>query len=97
MASLQLAVWDTAASTATGPVLQEEVVTISATSAQSSVITGTNIYRTVRIYADTDCFVTWGSNPTALTDGTEGRMIGANNPEYFQIVSGDKIAVIERV
>jgi len=96
MASLQLTVFSNANSTAAGDVLQEEVVTVSGTSAQSSVITGSGNYRVVRIYSDVDCFLTWGSNPTALTDGPAGRFIGANNPEYFRLQAGERFAVIER-
>ena len=53
--------------------------------------------RSIRLFALADCYVTWGSNPTALDDGTEGRILNAGNPEYFSIKAGDKIAVIERV
>jgi len=97
MATLQISVWDDAGEVALGPVLQEQVVTISGTSAAStSAIPGNNQTRRVRLYADTDCYVTWGADPTALSDGSDGRMIGANNPEYFSINSGHKVAVIER-
>jgi hypothetical protein len=97
MASLQLSVFSNASSTAAGDVLQEEVVNISNSSVQSNVIVGSNNYRVVRMYADVDCFVTWGSDPTALSDGTDGRFIGANNPEYFRLQAGEKVATIERV
>jgi hypothetical protein len=98
MATLQLTVFEVAASTALGDPLQEEVVTVGAGSLTSNVIVGSgNVRRTVRLYTDTDCFVTWGESPTAKTDGTAGRMLGADNPEYYNIQSGHKIAVIERV
>lgn len=96
MSTLQLTVFSSASQTAQGNVIQEEIVTYTATSVQSNVIDGLTLYRIVRLYSDADCFVTWGSNPTALTNGTEGRYIGANNPEYFSIPSGEKIAVIQR-
>ncbi len=97
MATLQISVWDDAVEVVLGPVIQEEIVTITGTSAQSNVIVGTAQTRRVRLYSDADCFVTWGANPTALADGTAGRMMGANNPEYFELNAGVKVAVIERV
>lgn len=96
MASLQLTVFSNATSTAVGDVLQEEIIAVSGTSAQSNAITGSGNYRVVRMYADVDCFITWGSNPTALSNGTGGRFVGANNPEYFRLQAGEKVAVIER-
>lgn len=97
MATLFFAVFADAKETAKGPVLQEGTVTISGTSAQSAVITGSNrAIRRVRLFADTNCFVTWGENPTAKTDGTDGRPMGSENPEFWDIESGYKIAVIQR-
>jgi len=101
MATLFITVWDSAKEVALGAPLQEEVVAIGAGSLQSNVITtqsdGRVTHRRVRLYADADCFVTWGSDPTALNDGSAGRAMGADNPEYFEITAGEKIAVIERV
>ena len=96
MATLFIAVFETAGSTAIGPPIQEEVVAVGAGSLQSNVIVAGRD-RIVRLFTDTDCFVTWGANPTALIDGTEGRPLGLDNPEYFQIPAGDKIAVITRI
>lgn len=97
MPSLQITAWNDAVSTSMGDVLQEEIVSIGAGSLQSGVIVGSGVFRKVRMYADSDCFVTWGANPTATTDGTSGRFLGANNPEYFQLEAGERVAVIERV
>ena len=100
MATLFIAVWGDATETLIGEPIQEVAVTITGTSAQSDAITGPSgrtVNRLVRLYTDADCFVHWGDNPTALTDGTAGRALGADNPEVFGIVSGQKIAVIERV
>jgi len=96
MATLQLTVFADATQVALGPVLQEEIVTYTSSSVQSNVITGSGLTRLVRFYSDADCFVHWGSNPTALTNGTAGRYVGANNPEYFSLSAGEKVAVIER-
>jgi len=98
MPTLQLTVWESAAEVALGDLLLEEVITISGTSAPSaSVIPGTKRNRRVRLFSDTDCFVTWGpGTPVAKTDGTEGRMLAAESPEYFAIPAGEKVAVILR-
>ena len=99
MATLFITVWGDATQTLLGEPIQEEAVTISGTSAQSSAILGgvNKAMRRVRLYTDTDCFVTWGTDPTALTNGTAGRALGADNPEVFGVESGQRIAVIERV
>lgn len=99
MATLFIAIWGDASQTLIGKPVDEFTVTISGTSAQSAAFTQGNnkVMRRVRLYADVDCFVTWGTNPTALTDGTEGRPLGADNPWTVGIESDQKIAVIERV
>ena len=99
MATLYIAVWGDATQTLIGEPVQEATINIGATSTQSAVISGgvNKAWRRVRMYADVDCFVHWGSDPTALTDGTAGRPLGADNPEIFDIESGQRIAVIERV
>ena len=97
MADLFISVYRVAGSTAFGSPQQEEKVAIGAGSLTSSAITGARGRRIVRLYADADCFVTWGSSPTALTDGTEGRPMGADNPEYWNMPVGTIIAVINRV
>jgi hypothetical protein len=98
MATLFISVYEAAGSTALDDPLQEEVVTVGAGSLRSNAISGPgNKKRTVRLFTDADCFVTWGEDPTALTDGSEGRPMGAENPEYFSIQAGHKIAVIQRV
>lgn len=100
MSNLYFTVWDTAAEVANGPVKNEGAIAIAGTSAQSSAVvdaTGGNRSRRVRLFAEAACFVTWGDNPTAVSDGTDGRAIGAENPEYVEILANQKIAVIQRV
>ena len=101
MALLQISVYVSATEVLEGVPIQEEVITIGAGSLTSNVISGPttkNIpLRRVRFYADADCFVTWGDDPTALTNGTEGRFLGADNPEVWSVKAGQKVAVIERV
>lgn len=100
MATFFFASWDYASEVAVGDPHQESTIAIGGTSAQGAVITtGTGQSRhrcRVRLFADTKCFVTWGADPTALNDGTDGRPMGVENPEYVDIEAGDRIAVIER-
>ena len=97
MATLFFRVWESAAEVALGQPIQEDVVNIAASSTQSSVISGTGKKRRrVRLFADSNCFVTWGENPTAQNDGSDGMPMGSENPEYVDIESGHKIAVISR-
>jgi len=97
MATLFIAVWEDAEEVALGNPIQEMTVDIGVASAQSDAISGTlNKRRRVRLFADGNCFATWGADPTALNDGTDGRPLGASTPEYFDIQSEHKIAVIER-
>lgn len=97
MATLYFCVWEGAAAKATGDPVQEGTVTIAGTHNESATITGTGRkVQTVRLFADTNCFVTWGSNPVAVNDGSDGRPMGSENPEYFNIEAGYKISVISR-
>ncbi len=98
MATLFAGVWNGAAETLVGEPIQEFAVTITGTSAQTVALTShsNEVLRQVRVFSDTDCFVTWGSDPTATNDGTSGRPLGAENPEVFGISSGAKLAVIAR-
>ncbi len=99
MSNLFIAAFGDAKEVAFGSPIQEQVVSFTTPSVQSAVLTvhvPAKMYR-VRILADADCFVTWGDDPTALIDGTNGRPVGANNPEYFGIPSGQRLAVIQRV
>jgi hypothetical protein len=99
MATLFIAVWGDASQTLIGKPIQEITVAIGGTSAQSdAIVQGNNkAMRQIRIFSDTDCFVTWGDNPVAKNDGSDGRPMGAENPGTFGIESGWRIAVIERV
>lgn len=98
---LQISVFENAQEVLFGSPIQEEVVVIGAGSLQSNAVSGSTSapvpIRRVRLFADADCFVTWGDNPIALTTGAGGRALGAENPEIFGIPAGQKIAVINRV
>lgn len=96
MATLTITVWGDASQTLIGEPLQEMTVAIGAGPLASGVITGgvNKAMRRVRLFADADCYVTWGENPTAAAGNIP---MGAENPEVFGIQSGHKISVIERV
>lgn len=97
MATLQFTVFEHANEVALGVPLQEGTIDIAGTSTQGAVIVGSNRRRRrVRIVCDSAAWVTWGENPTALSDGSEGRMMGAENPEYFDLEANHRIAVIQR-
>lgn len=98
MADMYYTVFADANSVARGDVLAEGKVTMSGTSASSSAITGdTGESRIVRIFCDGNAYVNWGDAPnTATNDGTGGRIIGSENPKYFEIKAGQVISVIER-
>lgn len=94
---LYYTVWNTAAEVANGPVLNEGSITITGTSTQSSAAmdtSGGNRGRRVRVFATEKCFVTWGANPTA--SASDGRPIGEENHEYFDIPADELLAVISR-
>ena len=100
MADLFFTVWDTAAEVANGPVKNENKVAIAGSSTASAGVvdgTGGNRSRRVRLWAGAACYVTWGESPTAVNDGTAGRPLGAENPEYFEIRADHKIACIQKV
>ena len=97
MATLFISVFADATTTLLDKPIQQMTIAVGAGSLQSSAITGTGKFKKlVRLFTDTDCFVEWGENPTALTDGSAGMPLGAENPEIVGVRAGDIIAVIER-
>ena len=89
-------VWTDAKEVALGPVEQQMSAAIGATSVTvGSIARGTSLPRKrVRFLANVDCYVAWGLSPVA--SATSVPLVG-NSPEYFDIPSGEAIAVIERV
>ena len=97
MATLFFTVFSGAVEVAAGDPIQEDKVAIEAGSTPSVALVGTNRKRhRVRVFADTNCFATWGENPVAKDDGTDGRPLEAGSAEYFDIEAGHKIATIVR-
>jgi hypothetical protein len=72
------------------PAISSENVTSSGTSAQSAAF-GNNC-RFVRIATDTTVRILFAANPTALQ--TSIRLL-ADTAEYFGVVAGQKVAVID--
>lgn len=65
-------------------------VTVSGTSAQSSVLTN---YDEVMVHATTACYIVTGANPTATS--STGIPLSAGEKLHFRITPGDRIAVIQ--
>ncbi len=99
MANLYITVFEGAGNTAAGDPIQEQRVVFSDPAANSSPIPdyGNRRRHVCRILADGDCFVTWGSSPTAKGDGTDGRAISEGVAEYFSVEGGHQFSVIQRV
>ncbi len=48
----------------------------------------------VRLFSTADCFVAFGSNPTAVVEGASSMFLPAGIVEYFEIRIDEKLAVI---
>jgi len=72
------------------PVISSENVTSSGTSAQSAEFAASCSY--VRIATDTTVRILFGDDPTALAASV--RLL-ADTTEYFGVVAGQKVAVID--
>lgn len=83
------------ASAGAAQVAQEPAVTdqtpvdFSGGAAQSAAFSSATLF--VRVMCDTRCAVKFGANPTATTSN---KPLAADSPEYFGVVSGQKISVI---
>ena len=60
-------------------------------------ITTPNNTTHVRLVATADCWVSFGANPTAAVGGISSILLPAGVPEYFWVLPGEKIAVIQNV
>lgn len=70
---------------------QSAKVSISSASAQSAALTGGESYL---VTPDTTCFMRMGTNPTAVSDGTDQILLANNTYRIQPIVSGYKLAFI---
>jgi|TARA_E500000318_G_scaffold94091_1_gene93383 hypothetical protein len=66
-----------------------QMMSSSGTSSQSSAFGSYTYY--VRICADADCHILFGSNPTATSSSI---FIPADQPEIFKVNPGEKVAAI---
>lgn len=97
MAKLFVTVFPDATQTLLGTPTQYLSQDIGAGSLQTGAISGAAraTSRRCRLFAEADCFIAIGANPT-VTDGTDGIPLGSENPEVLGIETGYKIAVIQR-
>ncbi len=95
MATLWMHVFASAQDVAQGNVLQQDKATITGTSAPLAVLAAepTTPRRRIRLFTDADCYVEKGDNPTADTNSMP---MAANQTEYFELLAGQRVAVIER-
>ena len=50
----------------------------------------------IRVVATSNCWIAFGANPTAAAGtGTASILLPAYTPEYFWVVKGEKLAVIQ--
>ena len=70
---------------------QSQVVAVTTSSAQSSAIATS---KTAVLCSTVDCFIRQGSNPTALSNGTDQFLPAYTPMRYAGITAGYKIAVI---
>ena len=66
-----------------------QMMSSSGSSSQSSAVGADTYY--VRICADADCHILFGSNPTATSSSI---FIPADQPEIFKVNPGEKVAAI---
>lgn len=94
MASVFITVWDSAREVALGDPIQYAQAVIDSTN--SNAISGSGKKRKrCRIYATADCWVKWGSSPTA-TGVADSVPFGPDNPEYIDIEAGHIVTAITR-
>ena len=94
MASVFITVWDSAREVALGDPVQYAEAVIGG--ANSNPIAGSLKKRKrCRIYANANCWVNWGENPTA-TGATDSLPVASDNPEYLDIEAGHIVTAITR-
>ena len=74
----------------TAGLVDQTPITITGTSAQSAAFgAGASL---IRVHTDAICSIAFGTNPTATTSNLR---LGAGQTEYFAVVPGGKLAVIQ--
>jgi hypothetical protein len=86
-----------AGASAKGAVEQVLKVAIGTEDQSNAIVSNsTTQIKFVRCWADADCYIAWGADPTA--DADTGLPIGGGHgPEYLEMAVGDKISVIAKV
>lgn len=51
-----------------------------------------NETRFIRLVSDTDCYIEFGVNPTAVN--VTDTLVKANTPEFFGVIPGQKVALV---
>jgi hypothetical protein len=49
----------------------------------------------IRLVSTSDCWVSFGANPTAAIAGVASILLPSGVPEYFWVYPGEKVAVIQ--
>lgn len=70
------------------PIASQTVVNTGATTQSAAFNAETKI---ICIHTDSICSVEFGANPTATTSS---RRLAANSTEFFEVVAGQKVAVV---
>lgn len=97
MSALYVTVFTDASQTALGDVEQSlSIANLSGSNAQTAVITrnGTLSTKRIRVYSEAAAWIAFGTDPDAT--GTLRIPIGADNPEYFTVPVGYKVAGVTR-
>lgn len=69
-----------------------QVLTVNASSVQSALPqSGVSI---VRLFSTVDCWVAFGTNPTAVAESSGSMFLPGGIVEYFEIRADEKLAVI---
>jgi hypothetical protein len=69
--------------------------TMGAYAATGVPITSPNNTLHIRLASTADCWVSFGTNPTAVVAGVASILLPAGVPEYFWVYPGEKVAVIQ--
>jgi len=62
-----------------------------------SQITSPNNTLHIRLVATSDCWVSFGTNPTAAIAGVASILLPTGVPEYFWVFPGERVAVTQNV
>jgi hypothetical protein len=58
-------------------------------------ITAPNATSHIRVVATADCWISFGANPVAVVAASSAILLPAGVPEYFWVLPGERLAVIQ--